>query len=36
MSEKLSAGKQVVSVQMPADVVDAMDRHGESIERPRS
>ncbi|MDN7352156.1 CopG family ribbon-helix-helix protein [Acetobacter senegalensis] len=36
MNEKLSAGKQVVSVQMPADLVDAMDRYGESIERPRS
>jgi len=36
MSEKLSSGKQVVSVQMPADLVDAMDRYGEAIERPRS
>ncbi|NVN10581.1 CopG family ribbon-helix-helix protein [Nguyenibacter vanlangensis] len=36
MSDKPSAGKQVVSVQMPADLVDAMDRYGESIERPRS
>lgn len=36
MSDKLSAGKQVVSVQMPAELVEAMDRYGETIERPRS
>lgn len=35
MSDK-SGGKQVVSVQMPADLVAEMDRYGEAIERPRS
>jgi len=29
-------GKQTVSVQMPAELVDAMDRYGEAIDRPRS
>jgi predicted transcriptional regulator len=36
MSDKQTPAKQTVSVQMPADLVDAMDRYGESIERPRS
>ncbi|WP_029604400.1 CopG family ribbon-helix-helix protein [Kozakia baliensis] len=35
MSEK-QLSKQTVSVQMPAELVEAMDRYGEAIERPRS
>lgn len=36
MSDRQPAGKQMVSVQMPADLVEAMDRYSETIERPRS
>ncbi|GBQ45090.1 CopG family ribbon-helix-helix protein [Komagataeibacter europaeus] len=36
MSEKITPTKQTVSVQMPTDLVEEMDRYGEGIERPRS
>lgn len=36
MSEKITPTKQMVSVQMPSDLVEEMDRYGEGVERPRS